>query len=98
MIVKDSHFTPKNPKKYHCIICDFYSSNKKDFERHKATDKHKKRGNGSEMVVNDSDFTPKNPKLYNCECGKIYKYDSGYYRHKKMCKNNIDLIFVSITL
>ena len=23
---------------------------------------------------------------YECHCGKTYKYDSGYYRHKKLCQ------------
>jgi hypothetical protein len=49
-----------------------------------STDKHKKNENGSKMVVNDSEKSPKVAQ-YECECGKIYKYDSGYYRHKKKC-------------
>jgi hypothetical protein len=36
------------------------------------------------MVVNGSDLSPKVAR-YKCHCGKIYKYDSGYYRHKKKC-------------
>jgi hypothetical protein len=36
------------------------------------------------MIVNDSDLVPKSSK-YQCKCGKKYKYDSGYYRHKKTC-------------
>ena len=91
MIVNDSNFTPKNPKTYSCIICDFYTSNKKDFSRHLSTDKHKKGQNGSKMVENDSDFTPKNPNIYECNCGRVYKYDSGYYRHKKKCSNVNDI-------
>jgi len=51
-----------------------------------ATDKHEKRKNGSKMIVNDSDLVPKSSTQYKCLCGKIYKYDSGYYRHKKSCK------------
>jgi len=27
----------------------------------------------------------KNTKIWGCICGKEYKYDSGYYRHKKKC-------------
>lgn len=27
----------------------------------------------------------KNTKIWACICGKEYKYDSGYYRHKKKC-------------
>ena len=31
----------KTPKKYECKECDFITSNKKDFLKHLATDKHK---------------------------------------------------------
>jgi hypothetical protein len=27
---------------------------------------------------------------YECICGKYYKYDSGYYRHKKKCKFQVE--------
>lgn len=87
MIVNDSNFSKKNEKKYCCKICDFYTCKKTDFERHLSTDKHQKNENGSKMVENGSDFSKKNElKFYTCNCGKQYKYDSGYYRHKKYCK------------
>jgi uncharacterized protein YPO0396 len=38
------------------------------------------------MVENDSDLSPKVAVGYICECGRVYRYDSGYYRHKKTCK------------
>ena len=85
MIVNDSNFTKKNENKYCCLFCDFNTSKKTDFSRHLQTDKHKKAENDSVLVVNDSNFTTKNEKIYKCDCGKIYKYDSGYYRHKKSC-------------
>ena len=79
MIVKNPK---KNPKYYECKNCAFVSSNKKDYNRHLSTAKHK-------MIVNDSKKTQKTPKIENnnfvCICGKVYKYDSGYYRHKKSC-------------
>jgi hypothetical protein len=75
MIVKK---TPKNPKKYLCKDCDFVSSNKKDYCRHLLTAKHK-------MIVNDSKKNPLPFMQFVCECGKAYKYDSGYYRHRKKC-------------
>ena len=87
MIVNDSDFTTKNEKNYFCENCDFYTCKKTDYTRHLATDKHKKRQNGSKMVGNDSDFTTKNTNLYECNCGRVYKYDSGYYRHKKKCSS-----------
>ena len=34
-------FTPQKPKELHCNKCDFNTSNKKDFNRHLLTEKHK---------------------------------------------------------
>jgi hypothetical protein len=38
------------------------------------------------MVVNGSNLVPKSSNTYKCHCGNIYKYNSGYYRHLKICK------------
>ena len=74
----DSEKPLKNPKTFNCEKCNFTCSNKKDYNRHLLTAKHKK-------IVNDSKFTPKNPTPFICECGKSYKYNTGYYRHIKKC-------------
>ena len=72
--------TQKTPLKYHCNYCDFLTSNKKDYNRHLLTRKHKK--------------TPKiGVKIKNVEykcifCERTYKYKSGLSRHKKKCKMN----------
>ena len=81
MIVNDSILTPKNAKKFECNKCDFKCSKQSDWNRHILTRKH---NNDSKMIVNDSILTPKNAK-YVCDCGKTYKWDSGFYRHKKKC-------------
>jgi hypothetical protein len=52
--------------------------------KHLSTDKHKKGENGSKMVEDDSEKSQK-VAHFECSCGKMYKYDSGYYRHKKIC-------------
>ena len=88
MIVNGSNLVQKSSKKYCCYNCDYTTIRKSQFDRHLSTDKHKKTENDSKMIVNDSDLVPKRSKVYKCECGKIYKYDSGYYRHKKICKYN----------
>jgi hypothetical protein len=77
---------------YNCNLCDYSTSRKSSFLKHSLTDKHKKTQNGSKMVVNDSEKLQKVANIYECNCGKIYKYDTGYYRHKKKCTNvkNID--------
>ena len=81
MVEEDSIFTPKNALKFYCKKCDFKCSKKCDWKRHISTKKH----NGSNMVVIDSNKTQTNAKKYECECGKTYKWDSGFYRHKKKC-------------
>jgi len=68
----------KVAKKYNCLSCDYVTSRKSSFDKHCATGKH-------EMVVNGSKKLQKVAKSYECECGKIYTYNSGYYRHKRTC-------------
>lgn len=73
--------TPKNPKIYTCKICDFLSSNKKDFKKHILTRKHK---NNVKNPKNDN----KKPQVveFACEnCGKRYKHRSGLSRHRRNC-------------
>jgi len=80
MVNNGNYFTPKKPLIYLCEDCHFECGNKKDFNRHLTTLKHK-------MVTNGNQKTPKNPKPYNCVCGKTYKHLSGLSRHKKTCSH-----------
>ena len=73
---------PKNAVKYYCEKCDFKCSKQSNWSKHISTSKHI---NGIKMVVNGSNLMLKNAKPYKCECGKTYKWDSGFYRHKKKC-------------
>ena len=68
----------KKKLKYCCKICDFYTSDKQDFKRHKLTAKHFSRKNG---------YKKKDGVDYYCDnCGKGYKHRSGLSRHKNKCK------------
>ena len=84
-----NNFTPENPNFHICTLCDFSSSNKKDYKRHIDTLKHKSRINQPESTH----FTPENPNALSCKiicaCGKTYKEKSGLWRHKKTCANNV---------
>ena len=84
MIVEDSKKLPKVAPKFYCDFCDYTTCKKSSYDKHLSTDKHKNSENDSKMVVKSCQKSPKVAK-YECECGKIYKYDSGYYRHKKNC-------------
>jgi hypothetical protein len=92
MVVNDSKKLLKVAQLFSCNYCDYNTSKKSSYVKHLSTDKHKKITNGSKMVVNDSEKTPKVAQIYTCSCGKTYKYDSGYYRHKKTCDVSPDAI------
>ena len=72
---------------YYCIICNYKTCDKKDFNKHLSTSKHKK----NECI--DNSFTnlekksekSENNIIYFCECGKKYKSRQGIYLHKKKC-------------
>ena len=70
--------TQKNPTPFLCEICDFKCFNKKDFNRHLLTLKHK-------MLTNVDAKTQKNANPYTCECGKEYKHRQSLHIHKKKC-------------
>jgi hypothetical protein len=80
-------FTPKKPHIFNCVICDFHTSNKKDYKRHNETIKHKTKINQSETIL----LPQKTPSSkYVCICGKLYSDNSGLWRHKKKCNANKD--------
>ena len=74
---------PKSSEKFHCILCDYYTSKKSQFDRHNLTLKHKNNDNDDK---NDDILGPKVPKQFFCECGKTYKFRQGLHIHKKNCK------------
>ena len=71
---------PKKPKDFFCKNCNFITYNKKDYSRHIVTKKH--------IVNTNQCFSIEKPEKtpYKCICGKIYKENSGLWRHKKVCK------------
>ena len=68
---------PTKTPQFKCEICQFITSNKKDFRRHILTLKHLNNNN-------NNNNSPKNAN-YPCLCGKEYKYASGLSAHKKLC-------------
>ena len=71
----------KSPQKFCCNICNYYTSNKKDWGKHIVTVKHT-------TLTNPTVNIPKIPlPKYICNCGKVYKHRSSLSLHKKTCKN-----------
>jgi hypothetical protein len=81
----DSKKSPKISQKIYCFFCDYSTSKQNDYSKHVLTPKHIKNENDSKMVGLNGEKSPKKMKAYKCDCGNIYKFDSGYYRHKKKC-------------
>ena len=73
-----SQISQKSESKYKCTICNYHTHNQYDYNKHLHTSKHK----NNEMNNHKSSTTE---TTYSCICGSVYKYISGYYRHKKNC-------------
>jgi hypothetical protein len=73
-----NNFTPKKPNIFICEKCEFYTSNKKDFNRHISNKKH---------ISNEIQCFYPEKTHYQCCCGKTYKDNSGLWRHKKKCES-----------
>ena len=69
-------------KIYTCDNCHYKTLNKFDYNRHLHTSKHNKMMN-TNIYNNICDNN--NKIIYNCICGKSYKYQSGYCKHKNKC-------------
>ncbi len=63
---------PKNPLTFFCDICDYVTSNKKDYNKHINTIKH-----------NNNKKSPHHNMV--CECGKTYINRSSLFNHRKVC-------------
>jgi hypothetical protein len=87
---KDMAESAKNANKFNCQFCDFKCSKQSDWNRHIVRPKHIFNEKSTKMIKNDIVCAPKTPEdEYSCECGRIYKYSSGLWRHKKLCVQTI---------
>lgn len=77
----------KNRKIYKCETCDYSTSNLFDFNKHTQTKKHTQ----SDLSMAIDDFSidcdkKSQKKEFLCSnCNKVYKDNSGLWRHKKRC-------------
>ena len=78
---------PKNCSKYFCEKCDYGTSKKSSYDDHILTTKHQK-----SMFSNQNlpKTCSKPDQQFTCDnCNKIYKDNSGLWRHKKICNKNV---------
>ena len=85
-------------KEFVCICCDYNTSDKKDYNKHINTAKHKNNTNVDKVLTNIEEKsvnvnvsvkkntnTSTNDIAIVCNCGKKYKSRQGLYAHKKKC-------------
>ena len=72
----------KMSQTFECKTCDFVCSRKSQYNRHLSTRKHIE---NDKRVTSDHDLVPKSSNTFECECGNIYKYRQGLYKHRKTC-------------
>jgi hypothetical protein len=80
MIKNDKKKCRPNVKNYNCVNCNYHTSQKSHYNKHLESVKHKT----AQMIKNDNTLA-KSADQWKCECGKSYKFQSGYSRHKKTC-------------
>jgi len=81
-------------QKLSCVICDYVSYRKKDFNKHLLTMKHINNVQQCNYDANNIKL-PQTPQIipqakqYSCVCGKMYVDNSGLWRHKKKCDQQL---------
>jgi hypothetical protein len=83
-----TNYINKSPAKFECDVCDYSTSNKKDYAKHITTPKHIKMT--SLVTYDDNKSQP-----ITCTCGNTYKYRQGLSRHKKTCVDTINIAIVN---
>ena len=80
---------PKNAKNYICDYCDFKCCKLSNYTKHLLTLKHINYENGYKNDITKELENSNKVEEYRCECGKLYNYSSGLWRHKKNCNKPI---------
>ena len=78
--------SPKLAEKYICKLCDYGCRKESDYKKHLSTKKHIKHEFGNKIEI--AEITEIAIE-YKCkECNKLYKTNSGLWKHVKICKIN----------
>ena len=78
----------KSSAKFACLLCDYNTSRKCQYNRHIMTLKHQKISNSNLLVPKSSNTEP---ELFTCICGIKYKHRQSLFNHKKKCNKTHEL-------
>jgi hypothetical protein len=84
MEIKEEKKLKKNVERFFCESCDFKCYMKCDWDRHIVRPKHLKN------VKRKQNEILKLEKTFICHCGKNFKTNSGLWKHRKLCDNQMD--------
>jgi hypothetical protein len=73
---------------FECEKCNYITNNKYDYKKHCQTIKHKQEINNDDFSIDMEKCQSK--KFFCSYCNKNYKDNSGLWKHKKICKKQLD--------
>ncbi len=76
--MEETKIVPKSSSKYFCEKCNFVTCRKSQYERHLSTDKHERKQMEIKKFQKVQDDV-------SCKCGRLFKTNSGLWKHKKKC-------------
>jgi hypothetical protein len=77
---------PQKIPKYKCEYCDITTNNKKDYDKHIMTSKHKIKSVVNTLLTKSPNISQTQQNDFICDlCGKNYKSRVGLWKHKKVC-------------
>ena len=82
MEILGNNFMPKLCHKFYCSLCDYNTCKKSSYDNHLKSKKHLIRVNGNQMEIN---YAAPNKNEFLCKCGKIFKTNSGFWKHNQKC-------------
>ena len=74
----------KNEEKFYCECCHYYTSSKKDYNKHILTRKHKLRDKVDKMETMETQKSP----YHICDWGSMFMSRGGIWKHMKSCPKN----------
>lgn len=78
----------KLQSKYICHLCDYYTCNKYNFDKHILTGKHQNCKNETDLKQNETDLkqnVAKVAEIMQCSCGSTFQSRTTLWRHKRSC-------------
>jgi hypothetical protein len=84
MSTESTNLSQKVATNFYCKKCNYTTSKKYDYYKHINTSKHKNQQESTDLSLINEEF--------KCTiCNKCYKDRSGLWRHKKICKEKLEL-------